>query len=114
MQLKEDKWYKMECKAARDQFIQRVIDRHSGVTIPDGAWDAQCLKYNSSTDSINYRRTYSEHWAGPMETYYMVNMMEEKKMEPGIKGELHINGQPAGAFFEHDEMVMTYYNNEVS
>lgn len=73
-QIKNNKWYKVICEAARKQFIERCLNEHKGCKVDDNAWsDALLLRYNSKSNAINYRGSYYPQYMGEVEEYFYCN-----------------------------------------
>lgn len=112
MEIKPDKWYRVLCKAAREEFIHKILDKYSVFSqIPPEAYEAECLKYNSKTNAINYRTTYNAQYNICYETYY-VQGKEEDKMNDNFKIGPTVGTGPVVA--NYDPIVENYIKKEIN
>lgn len=110
MEIKPDKWYRFLCKTAREEFIHKVLDKYFVFSqIPPEAYEAECLKYNSKTNAINYRTTYNARYNICYETYY-VQGKEEDKMNDNFKIGPTVETDPVVA--KYDPIVENYLKKE--
>lgn len=110
MEIKPDKWYRFLCNAAREEFIHKVLDKYSVFSqISPEAYNAECLKYNSKTNAINYRTTYNAQYNICYETYY-VQGKEENKMNDSFKIGPTVGTDPVVA--NYDPIVENYLKKE--
>ena len=74
IQIKPNTWYKVNCQAARTQFIELCKHEHKDCKIHPDSWEkATCLRYNSRTNTVNYRRNYDERYMGKITEYTFQN-----------------------------------------
>lgn len=112
MEIKPDKWYRFLCKAAREEFIHKILDKYFVFNqIPPEAYEAECLKYNSKTNAINYRTTYNAQYNICYETYY-VQGKEEDKMNDNFKIGPTVGTDPVVA--RYDVIVENYYGEKLN
>lgn len=97
--IKPDKWYRFEHNSDRIVFLWQVQHKygcsHQGNSEIE---KAECLKYNSKTNTINYRSTYNPQYCQCYEVYK--SNVEVKKMDP-ICNE--------GVCYSHDPILENYF-----
>ena len=112
MKIRPDRWYRFECNAAREEFIEKLLDEHIVLNqITSEIHKAECLKYNSKTNAINYRTTYNAQYNIGYETYY-VQGKEEDKMNDNFKIGPTVGTDPVVA--NYDPIVENYIKKEIN
>lgn len=89
MKIMSNKWYRFECQAAREQWLERVLKISSNITVAEQCLHASALKYNTRTYSINYRTKIREDYYHLYELYTWTsdnkyNKDVEENMGPDI------------------------------
>ena len=90
MKITPNKWYRFECKAAKDQWLSQALEIIPDVLINQSCLHAQALKLNTNTNCINYRTKIREDYYHLYELYTWTSDKEmEENMEPvmGTKGQ---------------------------
>lgn len=110
MEIKPDKWYRFECHAAREEFIEKVLDKYIVLNqISSEIHRAECLRYNSKTSVINYRTAYNPHYNESYEIYHFQGK-EEDKMNDNFKIGPTVGTDPVVA--KYDPIVENYLKKE--
>lgn len=69
--IKPDIWYQVSCQASRENFIERCINEYKNCKVHPDSWNkAACLRYNSKTNTVNYRHKYDERYMGTIIQYH--------------------------------------------
>ena len=110
MEIKPDKWYRFECTAAREEFIEKLLDKYIVLNqISSEIHRAECLRYNSKTSAINYRTAYNPHYNESYEIYHFQGK-EENKMNDSFKIGPTVGTDPVVA--KYDPIVENYLKKE--
>lgn len=86
MKITPNKWYRFECKAAKDQWLSQALEIIPDVLINQSCLHAQALKLNTNTNCINYRTKIRKDYYHLYELYTWTsdNNYVEENMEPDM------------------------------
>lgn len=112
MKIRPDKWYRFKCNAAREEFIEKLLDEHIVLNqITSEIHRAECLRYNSKTSAINYRTAYNPYYNESYEIYHFQGK-EENKMNDSFKIGPTVGIDPVVA--KYDVIVENYYGEKLN
>lgn len=115
MKLTPNRWYRFDCQAARDQWLNKTIEMMPNVLINQSCLQAQALKLNTNTNCINYRTKIREDYYHLYELYTWTNNKEmEENMEP-VMGTMHYadNAPKCGYYESNNPLIDNYVNKTI-
>lgn len=109
MKITPNKWYRFECKAAKDQWLSQAIEMMPNVLINQSCLHAQALKLNTNTNCINYRTKIREDYYHLYKLYTWTNNKEmEENMEPDM-----ITKHQYGYYESNNPLIDDYVNKTI-
>lgn len=115
MKITPNKWYRFECKAAKDQWLSQAIEMMPNVLINQSCLHAQALKLNTNTNCINYRTKIREDYYHLYELYTWTSDKEmEENMEP-VMGTMHYadSASRCGYYESNNPLIDNYVNKTI-
>lgn len=110
MKITPNKWYRFECKAAKDQWLSQALEIIPDVLINQSCLHAQALKLNTNTNCINYRTKIRKDYYHLYELYTWTsdNKYVEENMEPDM-----ITKQQYGYYESNNPLIDDYVSKTI-